>query len=847
MPARKVKVRSGSRLGRFVFSPLGKIVLGLTLLAVVGAGAILTHFYVKYANLIDQKLSVGPFARTSKIYAAPRVVSVGDVLSTQEAIAMLRRAGYGESRNNRTGWYHVRDDAIEVFPGPEAIQQEAAVLKIADHRVTGIVSAQDNTRRTQYLLEPELITNLSDRKREKRRLVNFEDIPPVLVNAVISVEDKRFFQHSGFDPMRIAKAAYVDLREGYKKEGASTLSMQLARGFWLNQSKSWRRKAAEVLITMQLEQRLTKKEIFEYYSNNVDLGRRGSFAIAGFGQAAQAYFGKDIRQIDLPEAAMLAGLIQLPSYYNPFRHPERMKERRNVVLSLMRSNGYINDREYALAAQAPLRLVPGAVESSEAPYFVDLVNDELQSRFQDRDFRADAYRIYTTLDANLQHAAVEAVQIGMENVDQLLRKQKRFKGRAVPEAQAALVAMDPHTGEIKALVGGRNYGNSQLNRVLAKRQPGSAFKPFVYTVAINTALQEGAKEILTPSTRLLDEPTTFWFDDKPYEPGNFGDKYNGEVTLRQAMAKSLNVPTVKLAEMVGYDRVVDLAKQAGMNYDIKATPAIALGAYEVTPIEVAGAYTIFSNNGMWVKPHWISTVRASNNSVLYTHKPDTRQVLDPRVVFIMTSMLEEVTRTGTAAGIRSRGITAPVAGKTGSSKDGWFSGFTSRLMCVVWVGFDDNADLGLTGDKSALPVWSEFMKRALLLKEYRDAKPFEPPEGVTTIQVDPLSGQPATPNCPTTRMEVYVTGTEPLSQRCFLHGGGQPGVTHVAGWDQPAAPAQPVEVAASTPPPSPSGSHNPPQAAAPPATEPGPGSEASPSEVKKRKKGFLDRLLGVFK
>jgi len=841
MPGKRLKVRSGTWLARLLLGPVGKTLLALAVLVLLAGTGVFAFYYTKYARLIDQKLTQGPFARTSRIYAAPRVISVGDVLAAQELVTMLRRAGYGAVRTNRTGWYHVRPDAVEIFPGPDALQQEAAVIKLRDHRVVEIVSTQDNTRRTLYLLEPELITNLSDRKREKRRLVAFEDIPPVLVQAVISAEDKRFFQHAGFDPLRILKAAYVDLREGYKKEGASTLSMQLARGFWLNSSKSWKRKLAEVMITLQLEQRLTKKEIFEYYANHVDLGRRGSFAIAGFGQAAQAYLNKDIRQLDLPEAAMLAGLIQLPSYYNPFRHPERMRERRNVVLSLMRQNGFLTDREYALAIEAPLKLAPGAVESSEAPYFVDLVNAELERRFQDRDFRADAYRVYTTLDLELQQAAVEAVQAGIQLVDAQLRKQRRFKGVTPPEAQAALVALDPYTGEVKALVGGRNYGVSQLNRALAKRQPGSVFKPFVYTAALNTALEEGRAEILTPSTRVMDEPTTFWFDDKPYEPGNFGDKYYGEVTLRQAMAKSLNIPTVKIAEMVGYSKISDLARLAGMNYQIKPTPAIALGAYEVTPIEVAGSYTIFANRGMWVKPHWISLVKASNSQVLFAHQPETQQVLDPRVAYMMVNMLEEVTRSGTAAGIRSRGITVPVAGKTGSSHDGWFAGFTSKLLCVVWVGLDDNRDLGLEGAKSALPIWAEFMKRALQLKDYRDAKPFEAPEGITTIEVDPLSGEPATPNCPATRTEVYIAGTEPVGRRCFLHGGGHGSVTHVAGWDQPA----PGPTVAESP--DAAGSErvglmarqqqDPTPAAAPAATP----------EPKKERRGIFQRLLGVFK
>ncbi len=338
------------------------------------------------------------------------------------------------------------------------------------------------------------------------------------------------------------------------------------------------------MITLELEQKLSKQEIFEFYCNQIDLGHRGTFGIRGFGEASQAYFGKDIRQLTVPEAAMLAGLVQRPSYYNPFRHPDRIRERRNVVLSLMRQNGFISEREYALACDTPVQLVTAGSESTEAPYFVDLVNDDLQAHFQDKDFQAASYRIYTTLDLDLQRAAVEAVRLGMVHVDEQLKKQRRHKNVAFPDAQVALIAIDPHTGAIKALIGGRNYGVSQLNRVLAMRQPGSSFKPFVYAAALDTAIN-GGQRIVTPATMVDDEPTTFWFDNKPYEPANFKHEYYGEVTLRQALAHSMNVATIKVAEMIGYDAVVQLARKAGLNDDIQATPAVAIGAYDTMPLE----------------------------------------------------------------------------------------------------------------------------------------------------------------------------------------------------------------------------------------------------------------------
>ena len=436
----------------------GKILFGFVAVLALAFVSVFTYYYIHYSKLIDAKLKAGPFTTTSRIYAAPVAVGVGDTVSADAISAELRRSGYTESRGNPIGSYTLKPDEIDIFPGPESFAPEdAGVIKFQDGRISGVFALSDNTPRTEYNLEPRLITNLYDRNREKRRYVHYADIPPVLRDAVLSAEDRRFFQHSGFDPIGILRAAWVDVRQGRNAQGASTISQQLAKDMWLTPVRNWKRKAAEVIITLQLERKLSKQKIFEYYCNQIDLGRRGSFTIRGFGEAAEAYFGKDISQISIPEAATLAGMLRGASYYNPFRHRDRILDRRNVVLSLMRDNGFITEREYAKAIESPLKLAAAGAESSDAPYFVDLVNDELQTRFTDYDFQAGSYRIYTSLDLNLQRAANDAVQAGMKQVDELLRKQKVTK-----EAQCALIALDPHTGEIKALVGGRNYGQSPV-------------------------------------------------------------------------------------------------------------------------------------------------------------------------------------------------------------------------------------------------------------------------------------------------------------------------------------------------------------------------------------------------
>jgi len=378
------------------------------------------------------------------------------------------------------------------------------------------------------------------------------------------------------------------------------------------------------------------------------------------------------------------------------------------------------------------------------------------------------------VDMKLQRDAVAAVQSGLKEVDeQLARRRRKY-----PQAQVALVAMDPRTGEVKALVGGRSYGDSQLNRALARRQPGSIFKPFVYASALSGAL-DGSANPVTPVTTVTDEPTTFYFDDKTYEPNNFKMEFHGTVTLRQALSKSMNIPTVKFAEMAGYESVASLARQAGLG-GVRGTPALALGAYEVTPLDMAAAYTVFSNGGVWTKSNYIREIRSESGGRIFEYRPQTRRVLDPRISYIVVDLMQEVLRSGTGAGARSRGFLLPAAGKTGTSHDAWFAGFTSKLLCVVWVGFDDNQELPLEGSKAALPIWTEFMKRAHQYREYRGVQGFQAPDGITTVDIDPLTGQLASAGCPNPKAEVFITGTQPV-EFCRLHGGGQR--TQIAAWD----------------------------------------------------------------
>ncbi|MCU1239181.1 MAG: penicillin-binding protein family, partial [Candidatus Solibacter sp.] len=734
------------------------VMLCITLLC----AGVFFYFYVKLAHIIDRRLAAGPFSHTTNIFSSPVRVGTGDALTLEEFTAELRKSGYSDARDNPEGWFAVRSHAVEVTPGPDSASSSGPALIEFSKDAVARIQSPDRRELPEFDLGPQLVANLSG-KRERRRLVKFTDLPPELVNALVAVEDKRFFRHSGFDLPRIFKAASVDLRSGRKDQGASTLTMQLARGFWLEPGKRWKRKIEELAMTLHMERRLSKQQIFEYYANQVYLGRRDTFSISGFAEGARTYFNKDLSQLDTSEAAFLAGLVQRPSYYNPYRYPDRARDRRDIVLRLMRRNGYLSDSQYESALHTPLRFASERAGAHQNQYFLDLVRDELHNHLDENG--NEGRNIYTTLDPDLQDAAEAAVRLGMEKVDHLLRAKKM--GAEAGQPQVALIALDPRTGEVKALIGGRDYGTSQLNHIVAMRQPGSVFKPFVYAAALNTAL-EGGSAIFTPASLLDDSPQTFYSGRQSYQPGNFHHEFMGEVTLRTALAHSLNVATVSLASQVGYGKVVQMARRSGLNDAIKPTPSVALGSYETTPLEIARAYTTFANQGVNVQPTMLAEVRGADGRVIYHRSPQTHTALDPRINYLMVSLMQEVLRSGTGAGVRSLGFTLPAAGKTGTSRDGWFAGFTSELLCVVWVGFDDNRELNLEGARSALPIWAEFMKRAAKHNPYRKAKAFATPAGIVSVSVCADSGELACPFCPNVRTDFFADGSQPQTQ-CARH------------------------------------------------------------------------------
>ncbi len=728
-------------------------------------------YYFKYQRIVEERLKQPMFANTAKIFAAPREVRPGQKLSVRLIANELRDAGYspdGASETSQLGTYVEGAQTITVRPGPQSYHsQDGAVIRIG----AGVVESINDDHGqplSSYELEPLLITGLSDDpNRTKRRLITYDEIPGNLVQAVLAIEDRRFFEHSGVNYWRLMAAGFRDVTSGQKQQGGSTLTMQLARGFFLSPEKRLKRKLIEIVITFQLEHRFSKKQIFEMYANQIPMGQRGSFSINGFGEAAQVYFGKDVGQLNLAECAFLAGIIQRPSYFNPFHHPDRTIERRNLVLDSMVETGAITKDQAERAKAEPLHLTLASVDASEAPYFVDLVHEQLMQKLGERDFNTEGLRIYTSLDPDLQREATAAVESTIhvvdERVDKLHARDKKA-GIAYAYPQVALVALNPHTGQVLALVGGRSYGSSQLNHVVAKRPTGSIFKPFVYATAFATAaegtLLAGETKPFTQLTMLKDEQTTYDVGGQEYTPRNFGGEYHDQVTARFALQKSLNNATIGLASLVGFDRIAALAREAGVK-SARGTPSMAIGSYDAEPLEMAGAYTIFANNGLHLDPWMLASVRTSSGDIISDYTPTSKQLLDPRVAYLTTDMLENVINHGTGAKTRSLGFTAPAAGKTGTDHDAWFAGYTSNLLCIVWVGNDDYTDIKIEGADAAAPIWAEFMKKAVLLPQYSDTHEFSVPEGIEMVKIDKVSNLLSDETCPDAYDAAFLAGTAP--------------------------------------------------------------------------------------
>jgi len=608
-------------------------------------------------------------------------------------------------------------------------------------------------------LEPELISGIFQGSWEQRRLVRIAQIPPAMIDAILAAEDHRFYEHHGIDLIRIAKAAYVDLISGRVRQGGSTLTQQLMKNFFLTQKRDWHRKVKEILMAYIAERRYSKDEILENYVNDIYLGQHGQEGIYGIWEAAEFYFAKEPRDLTIAEMATIAGMISSPNRINPLRHPKAAQTRRDEVLALMLADGYISKAAYDVALTEPVRAREVFAESNDAPFFCDYVKRELAERYPPEVLTGEGLRIFTTLDVHTQRLAERAVNHGLADLEV---KHPRLKRKEEEDRlEGALIAIEPQSGKILAMTGGRDYRTSQFNRVVqSKRQPGSVFKPITYLAALNETLEGGPIKFL-PTTYIEDAPFTWEYgNDMSWTPANYKNRYFGQVTLEFALEESLNSATSRLANAVGLDKVQAMAAKLGFA-DLPPYPSIVLGGIEVSPMQVARAYAIMANGGLQVQPVAVTEVVDKDGKVVEGHELKAEQVLSPQLAFEIDFMLQQVINHGTGAGARRMGFKRPAAGKTGTtndSKDAWFSGFTPNLLAVVWTGFDKKEELNLTGAQAALPIWTEFMIGATAS---RPATDFAPPPGIVVEQVDRSGDYKAGPNCPPAITGVFPDNLAP--------------------------------------------------------------------------------------
>lgn len=720
-PPRPIRKRALS----YVFNPWTAILGLVILLATVG---IFAYYWQDYSDRIDRKLLSGEvFTPTAGIYSAPKRIRVGDSLTSAEAIEYLKSAGYIEKTNradpSRSRFSYEKGNLI-VEPGATGIidgikAYPALSIRFSEdgRQISAITNLSTSQPEKMALLEPKMLSTIAAEGDGRRRTVTFADLPPQLIKAITVTEDRSFFEHYGVNFRGILRALWRryegDEDSPIANQGGSSITQQLVKNLFLTREPTLERKLKEAFMSLILETRLSKEDIFTLYANQIYLGQQSGVSIYGVGEAANAYFGKDVSQLTLPESAFIAAIIRSPNRYNPYKNLEKATERRNQVLDSMLEAGAITPAEHSAARSTPLsvKTVSSGKDLQGMPYFSQYVIEQLPKVVSDPE-ALQHLRIYTSIDPDLQRIAYETLARRVEKIEKL------FKKKPGSTLNAALVAIKPKTGEIVAMVGGRDYLENQFNRATdAMRQPGSVFKPFVYTAAINSAY-DASTRVFTAATIFKDEKKVFTFGNETYSPNNFGDYFsNREITLRDALVMSKNNITVDLAMQLNIGRVMNLAAKAGFPRVERAYPSMALGTAEATPLQVATAYSMFANLGESVSPLPITAVTAGDGRTIQRPEAEKRTVVRPEVAYIIDDILKDVVNRGTAAQLRSWGFANSTgrafAGKTGTSRDGWFAGFTPEIVCVVYVGFDDGSDLGLKGADSAMPIWADFMQEAL--------------------------------------------------------------------------------------------------------------------------------------
>jgi penicillin-binding protein 1B len=738
------------------------ILLALIVIPAVAGTVAVIRLYARYRALVDHRLSNSAWTAPIRLYSRPLTIRRGAALSLETLVRRLNALGYDQKSTGVPG-------AGQFVVGEEMVtlrsrsRPEDALLVFFDRgHIADVRSYFGHASRETESLEPELITSLNDGPRSKRRRVHMADVPDPLVKCILAAEDRRFFQHPGLDLPRTVAAALRNVEAESYIQGGSTITQQLVKNFFLTPQKTLRRKMQEAMLAFVLERRASKAQILEMYLNEVYLGQVGSFGVHGMGEGARLFFDKDVGNLSLAESALLAGLIQSPNRYNPYRHPDEARARRNLVLQAAQQAGLVAAERARAALGEPVHVVREALETGEAPYFVDLVRDQLATALGPRRATLRGLSVQTTLDPYLQSLAQESLANGLSNAESPRGTNAKKAPPHAEPLQGSVVVMDPRSGAILALVGGRSYETTQFDRATqAHRQPGSTFKPFVYLTAFESTFDEPERAPITPGTLVEDEPTRLYTEQGEYLPANDHDRYFGVVTLRRALALSLNSATLRLADYVGFDRIARLFSRV-TGREIKPYPALALGALETTPLEMAAAYGVIASGGLRSVPITWTEIRDESGHPVPVARLPPERIVRAESAFVVTHMLRSVLDEGTGAAARRLGFKNDAAGKTGTTnetRDAWFIGYTPDLLCAVWVGYDDNTPLRLSGAQAALPIWVEFMKKATAgLRPQR----FTAPDGIVFASIDKETGLLATPYCPHPFNEAFIAGAVPL-------------------------------------------------------------------------------------
>jgi penicillin-binding protein 1B len=745
-------------------------IIWIPVTVILGVLLVLTAFHVrKLDRIVTDRFEGNKWSLPSKLYSDAFVVHPGQDIKKSDLSDRLARLGYHSvsARPERPGEYFHATDHLDVYLHPFSYPDREAEaypvrLAIKNGTITKIVDLVSEDRIPLIELEPELIAAYYDETWEERDLVRLTEVSPHLIQAILAVEDARFYQHHGIDPRGIVRAVWVNLKNRAVVQGGSTITQQLVKNFYLDHRRTLTRKVNEAAMAILLEVRYEKEEILEAYLNEIYFGQGGSMGVFGVGQAARFYYGKRPGELTLPEAALLAGVINAPGIFSPFHDPEKAAVRQRIVLDRMRKLGMITEPAYRRALEEPFRSPPPVLHHRMAPYFSEFVRQQLAENYPAEILNSEGLRIFTTLDMQAQRRAEASLARGLERLE--TRYPALRRDEPLERLQGALIALQPQTGYVRAMVGGRDYAVSQFNRVTqARRQPGSLFKIFVYAAAIANG-SGNPPGPLTPASLLEDVPITITTVDGDWTPENYDQTFRGTVTLGTALADSLNVATVRLAEQVGGDRIIAMARALGVESPLVPVPSLALGTSEVTLLEMAVAYAAIANSGVRPEPLAIKEVVMASGEVAERRTMEVSGALTPQQAYVLTHLLSGAVERGTARDVRNLGIRGPVAGKTGTSsdyRDAWFAGYTPDLLALTWVGFDArdaHPPVPLTGANAALPIWAEFIRPA---EATQPSARFAVPSGIVFRKVDPHSGRLANRQCPGGIEGAFVKGTEP--------------------------------------------------------------------------------------